>query len=348
MQEIWKNIDGFEGYYEVSNFGNVRSLDRVVINKNNFKRKISGTILSLNTGHNGYYFCRLSKNGKHTCVRVNRLVARAFLPNPNNLPFVNHLDFNKKNNNIHNLQWISLEDNVHHSISRMYKNLNIDSNMVREIFILFHKHNESISGLMKKFRMKRWAVSNIIHRKSWKKFTEDLKFLTDKPDIFYKSIENQEIWKPINNNKILNGFEVSDRGRIKLDGKLRPQYKFQNYHIFCVKRKTFSVHRTVAQTFVPNPYNYKYVHHIDSNTDNNNAENLQWCTLSFNSKQSWIDASDRKNHPLNKLSQQSVLKIKELYSTSEYNLVELGNMFGVHSRTIRNIIRGKTWKHLLK
>lgn len=100
--EIWKPIKGYEGLYEISNQGRVKSLKR-----NTARTKI----LKLHDTKR-YLQIELSKNGITEYKSVHRLVAEAFVPNPNNLPEVNHKDENKKNNFVGNLEWISRHDNL--------------------------------------------------------------------------------------------------------------------------------------------------------------------------------------------------------------------------------------------
>lgn len=91
-KEIWKNVVGYEGLYEISNLGRVKS------NCN------GGRILKWNVSNNGYATVELFKNKKSKRVLVHRLVASAFIDNPNNLPQVNHIDENKLNNHVDNLE----------------------------------------------------------------------------------------------------------------------------------------------------------------------------------------------------------------------------------------------------
>ena len=114
--EVWKNIDGYEGLYQISNYGRVKSCDRYVYSKKNggFYFHIKEKIMKLNTTHDGYLFISLSKNGIKTPRRISRLVAEAFIPNPNNLPQVNHIDEDKSNNNVSNLEWCSNSYNVNY------------------------------------------------------------------------------------------------------------------------------------------------------------------------------------------------------------------------------------------
>ena len=97
-KEIWKCIKDYEGLYMVSNCGRVKSFDRWVKGRNGSVRLIKGRILKPVTNTFGYLQVGLFKNGKVNAFTVHRLVAEAFLPNPDNLPQVNHKDENKQNN----------------------------------------------------------------------------------------------------------------------------------------------------------------------------------------------------------------------------------------------------------
>ena len=103
--EIWKPKKDYEGLYEVSNFGRVKSLGNG--NSNNSKPRI---LKPFKVG-SGYLQVQLSKDGKHKTCKIHRLVAETFIPNPNNLPCVNHKDENKTNNSVENLEWCSHEYN---------------------------------------------------------------------------------------------------------------------------------------------------------------------------------------------------------------------------------------------
>jgi hypothetical protein len=115
--EKWKDIKGYEGYYQVSNLGNVKSLDRVVWNGKVFHKRI-GKILKPK-GDRYYELC-LTKQGKLKKVYIHRLVAQAFIPNPNNKAEVNHMDGNKVNNHISNLEWCTSKENKKHAWENGY------------------------------------------------------------------------------------------------------------------------------------------------------------------------------------------------------------------------------------
>lgn len=117
MTECWLNCLDLSGY-EVSNLGRVRSIDREVERSDN-GRKIffKGKVQKGQLDKNGYVRVRLSVSGVKSTHKVHRLVAKAFIPNPDNLPQVNHIDGNKQNNCKDNLEWISNSDNQIHAIS---------------------------------------------------------------------------------------------------------------------------------------------------------------------------------------------------------------------------------------
>ena len=100
MNEVWKDIVEYEGIYQVSNLGKVK-------NKNN-------KLLKLKKDKNGYLIAYLYKNSIMKCKKVHRLVAKAFIPNLENKPQVNHKDGNKQNNNVNNLEWCSNRENIIH------------------------------------------------------------------------------------------------------------------------------------------------------------------------------------------------------------------------------------------
>lgn len=109
--EKWLPIKGYEGRYEVSDRGRVRSLDRVEIQKNGVARLRKGKILYLKKNNKGYRSVGLSKDYNHTFHLVHRLVAIAFIPNPLNLECINHKDCNPLNNTVDNIEWCTYQYN---------------------------------------------------------------------------------------------------------------------------------------------------------------------------------------------------------------------------------------------
>lgn len=116
MQEIWKAVPGYEGKYEVSNLGRVKSLARKFYCKNGITNQVRERILKPGTDGSGYFRCALCSDKKLTTFKVHRLVARAFVSGETKERFqVNHKDGNKKNNRSDNLEWATVSENCQHS-----------------------------------------------------------------------------------------------------------------------------------------------------------------------------------------------------------------------------------------
>ena len=124
MNEVWKPIKDYEGKYEISNFGIVKSLERWSGTKF-YKRE---KMLNLHTNkRNGYVYVWLNKNGAGKFIRVHKLVAETFLNNDSNYTDINHKDYNRTNNNVTNLEYCTRSYNIKHS----YENNNRKSNLVK-------------------------------------------------------------------------------------------------------------------------------------------------------------------------------------------------------------------------
>lgn len=114
MEEIWKDIKGYENLYQVSNIGRVKSLERIIINSLGRKKTVKERILKQTKHKAGYYRIGLDREGKRKNYLVHRLVAQAFIPNPYNLPECNHKDENPLNNCIENLEWCDHKYNINY------------------------------------------------------------------------------------------------------------------------------------------------------------------------------------------------------------------------------------------
>lgn len=119
--EIWKDVIGFEGIYQVSSFGRVMSIDRMTIHKT-YGTKVFKPSKNLKLQDNKGYKCiRFSFNGKGVSREVHRLVAIAFIPNPENKKCVNHIDGNPSNNHVSNLEWNTYSENNKHAYDNKLK-----------------------------------------------------------------------------------------------------------------------------------------------------------------------------------------------------------------------------------
>lgn len=125
MEEIWKDVAGYSGFYQISNFGAVKS-------KKNLKA---------NLGKHGYYVVDLYKNNKRKTCLVHRLVAEAFIPNPESKPQVNHKDGIKINNNLSNLEWVTRSENIKHAFDVLGWKNNFQNNNPMTSLGKFGKHH---------------------------------------------------------------------------------------------------------------------------------------------------------------------------------------------------------------
>ena len=190
IKEIWKNIKGYEGLYQVSNFGKVKSLKRTKSNGKGLV-KIKEKILTQNITNWGYYRVALYKNGIRKYYRVHRLVAEAFIPNPENKEQVNHIDGNKLNNYVENLEWNTRIENMNHARINGLCGQNCNSN-----YILLKDDNDNIISQYDS-KIKLSKIININHGKLLKTF--------DNNNVNYELIDKINPNYPL--NKELNNFK---------------------------------------------------------------------------------------------------------------------------------------------
>lgn len=183
IQEIWKPIAGYEGYYEISNEGRVKSLERVDCRGQHRKEMVLK--MSLNSDKYGIY--TLSKDRHSVTRKSHRLVAQAFIENPNNFPDVNHIDGNKLNNNIENLEWVTVKQNIDHAVKLGLRNSKgvhnygciLEEKQVLEIY----KSNSSCSVLSKIYGVSKLAINRIKIGKTWGHITGH-KYIQKRPSTF--------------------------------------------------------------------------------------------------------------------------------------------------------------------
>ena len=118
-EEIWKDVVGYEGLYQVSNKGRVKSLDRYANNNGTLQFRPERILKQniQNAGRSKRCAVALSKNGKVTRIRVHRLVAEAFIPNFENKPFIDHIDTDSTNNVVENLKWVTAKENSNNPLT---------------------------------------------------------------------------------------------------------------------------------------------------------------------------------------------------------------------------------------
>ena len=121
---MFKEIPGTDGFYSVDESGNVKSNDRVVFNKGSQRyTKLKGKVLKPCVNNKGYSYVDLRLNNKTERYLVHRLVALTFIPNPNNFPYINHIDCNPLNNCVDNLEWCDQSQNIQHAYASNNKRI---------------------------------------------------------------------------------------------------------------------------------------------------------------------------------------------------------------------------------
>lgn len=176
MVEIWKPIKGYEGFYEVSNTGQVKSLLRTITTKNGDLRVHQSRLLKQILSGNGFLGVKLSKENKKNFQLIGRLVAAAFIPNPDNLPCIAYKDGNKHNNEASNLKWCTLKESVNRALknhprrtgekSNHHKLTQKDVDFIRKNYV----PKDKIFGqraLAKKFNVIPNTIYEIVNYLSW-------------------------------------------------------------------------------------------------------------------------------------------------------------------------------------
>lgn len=276
--ETWKtvNIKGLEKY-EASDFGNFR----ISKNKKN---------LTINNINNGY--SKVSFAGKS--YPVHRIVALTYLPNLENKSTVNHIDKNKHNNRLDNLEWATHSEQKYHSVNKIvnsYRPINQIDIKTDEIINKFNSlkdagtfiENENVSKNLKD------AFKNIsvcATKKSKSAYGYKWEYVNE------NSVIDSEIWQSIFfDGKSYQNYFVSNIGRIKNKNRILKQSIDNNGYYNCASKL---VHILVAKAFIANINNYDIVNHKDGNKLNNNINNLEWTTIKMNAQHAVINGL-RKN-----------------------------------------------------
>ena len=152
--EEWRSIPGYEGLYEVSSYGRVKSLEISYTRKNGIMDHKPEIILSPKNNGTGYFMVCLYKNKTHKYYLIHRLVALTFLPNPDNLPCVNHKDEDKTNNKVDNLEWCDHKYNSNYNGVLKKRSQRMKENGIYERIVLKRTKYPELIGLDIKERQK--------------------------------------------------------------------------------------------------------------------------------------------------------------------------------------------------
>jgi len=174
-KEIWKDIVGYEGIYQISNLGRVKSLERFILRKTNIYSYIRERILKQNLNNWGYFLVNLYKDKKSKSIKVHRFVGFNFIPNPSNLPQINHIDGIKTNNKVENLEWSNKSMNqIHAYKTKLIKptkgEKNGKSKLTNNDVINIRKraNDQTRVSLAIEYKVTQQNISAIIYRKIWK------------------------------------------------------------------------------------------------------------------------------------------------------------------------------------
>lgn len=177
MEEIWKDIKDYEGSYQCSNMGRIRSLDRFVFEhsgKSQFRR--GQIIIQRQNPSNGYYQFALNKNGNRKVVYTHIIVAQTFIDNPDieKYKYVNHIDGNTANNRVDNLEWCTASDNNLHSYRELHRKISDEGASPKIVYIIDTKNKtmqyfSSITETSKNIDLSCTQINRYIHsNRKWK------------------------------------------------------------------------------------------------------------------------------------------------------------------------------------
>lgn len=198
MTEIWKDITGYENSYQISNIGNVRSKDRVVLYIDKRKRIFPGQTMKLNIDTKGYYKVNLRKNNKFKSLRIHKLVAEHFLKKEIGKDIVNHKDGNKLNNCVDNLEFVTISENTIHAIRVLKKDFTNGGKHSKKPIISIQKNNiyrffDSVGSASKFFDLSRRTIGRKMNNPS-----DELYF------IWFENLNEDNFNKIVNKQDILD------------------------------------------------------------------------------------------------------------------------------------------------
>lgn len=170
MNEIWKDIEGYEDLYQISNMGRVKSLERNLLVKNGHYRKKNEAIMRQTSGPNGYHAICLRLNKKTKRFLVHRLVGIAFIPNPLRKETINHKDGVKNNNRLFNLEWATQAENLNHALItglRRSRERSLKDIEALTVITFLSTHKRVMKKLARHYMVSPSLISRIKKRETW-------------------------------------------------------------------------------------------------------------------------------------------------------------------------------------
>jgi len=175
-KEIWKDIKGYEGFYQVSNLGNIKSLKSFLFTKSGIKKQRRERLMNQTIKYNGYKTIMFSINNNHKRFHVHRIVAQTFILNIENKPQVNHKNGIKADNRVENLEWVTASENSIHAIKNNLIKTGEDSSyskltknqvlIIRRLFKINPNFNKTY--VAKKLGVRDTTIHKIINNQRWK------------------------------------------------------------------------------------------------------------------------------------------------------------------------------------
>lgn len=176
MNELWKDIPNYEGLYQASNMGNIRSLDKIVPKWNKpYKRKIKGRVLKKHKANGGYNVVALHKNKNQKTYKVSRLIGITWKDNPDNKPEINHKNSIRTDDRAENIEWCTRSENVKHSYDKGNANQKGEKNAYskltkKKVLSIRDKYDSgkySQIELSDMFNISKTTIHNVVKRKTW-------------------------------------------------------------------------------------------------------------------------------------------------------------------------------------
>jgi len=346
MEEKWKQIQDFPNY-NISSFGNIKN----IITDKPLKPSLKS----------GYYHVSLVNNNTKKSFKIHRLVALAFLQNLDNKPEVNHIDKNKLNNTIDNLEWVTRQENNKHRCIGLVCTSNKNKPILRI--------NKITGDILEKFNSIEdaglWAVEHNLTinshngRNSIGNCINGLSSTSYGFKWIYEPVKqlNNEEWREIELKQIFQEeilgktYFVSNLGRYKNSfGTIMDNYKINDngYIRININNKTYLLHRLISLTFIENPENKEQVNHKDGNKLNNCVTNLEWVTNKENQIHKFQnDLGNNQSRKIGKydLNNVFIINYKSIAFAANENNISKSSISGVLIRK-RKTAGGFIWKYL--